>query len=511
MEKLNLNNVRVRFAPSPTGMVHIGSFRTILYNYLFAKHHKGKLIMRIEDTDQSRLVPGAVENLLGTLQWAGIDTDEGPYLTTDGKIKERGEFAPYTQSNRLDIYKQQLQVLLDKGKAYPCFCSKERLDNLRAEQTQNKQMPRYDNHCRNLSKKDSQALMDRGQPYVIRFKMPENSQVVFKDLIRGDIVVNTKDLDDYVLIKSDGFPTYHFACVVDDHLMKITQVLRGEEWIASAPKHVLLYEAFDWQPPQFAHLPTILSTHKKKLSKRDGDSSVQDFIDKGYLKDALINFVALLGWNAGTEQEVYTLEEMIKQFSLDNVHKAGAVFDLDKLNWINGLYIRKLSLDEFYNACLPFLTKENLITVKQKQLLINETGETLKPAELKKILSLEQARIKQLGEITAAVQPFLTKTLNYSAEKLIWKKSNKTETLDALKKLETKLKIIKDKDFTAEHLEKSLQEHIKTNSLETGTALWPLRFSLSGQEKSAGPFELAAALGRTKTLERLAQAIMKLL
>jgi len=332
MENLNLANIRVRIAPSPTGLMHIGNLRTILYNYLFARHHKGKFLIRIEDTDQTRLVPGAVENLLQVLQWAGIENDEGPKLMPDGKLQEIGEFGPYVQSDRLKIYKKYIDELLDRGKAYHCFCSKERLEKLREQQTANKQAPKYDNFCRNLEHSEVQSMIKSGASHVIRFKMPENREVVVKDLIRGNIVVNTKDLDDYVLMKADGFPTYHFANVVDDHLMKITQVMRGEEWIATAPKHVLLYEAFDWQPPQFAHLPQILNKNRKKMSKRDGDASVQDFINRGYLKDALINFIALLGWNAGTEQEIYNLPELIKQFSLDNVHKAGAIFDTDKLD-----------------------------------------------------------------------------------------------------------------------------------------------------------------------------------
>ncbi|MFH0987822.1 MAG: glutamate--tRNA ligase [Parcubacteria group bacterium] len=313
MDNINFSNVRVRIAPSPTGFVHIGNLRTILYNFLFAKHYKGTFIVRIEDTDQSRFVPGAMENLLSVLRWAGVEGEEGTYLTADNKIKERGDYAPYTQSRRLDIYKQQIQVLLGKNKAYHCFCSKERLEKLRSDQVINKQAPRYDNFCRNLTKDEVQSRIAKGEPHVIRFKMPENKDVIAKDLIHGDIVVNTDALDDYVLVKTDGFPTYHFANVVDDHQMKITHVLRGEEWIASLPKHILLYNAFDWQAPAFAHLPSLLGKNKKKLSKRDGDTNVQDFIDKGYLRDAIINFIALLGWNSGSEQEIYNLEELTKQ------------------------------------------------------------------------------------------------------------------------------------------------------------------------------------------------------
>lgn len=511
MEKINTNNVRVRIAPSPTGLVHIGNLRTILYNYLFARHHKGTFIIRIEDTDQTRLVPGAVENLLKVLRWAGIETDEGPYLTTDDKLKEQGDYGPYTQSNRLDIYKQHIDDLLDKNKAYYCFCSKERLDNLREEQVKNKLAPKYDNNCRDLTKEEVKALLEKGTPHVIRFRMPENKEVVCNDLIRGEIVVNTKNLDDYVLIKADGFPTYHFANVVDDHLMKITQVLRGEEWIASTPKHVLLYEAFGWGMPQFAHLPQLLNKQKKKLSKRDGDTTVSDFIDSGYLKDALINFIALLGWNAGTEQEIYTLNELVKQFSLDNVHKAGAVFDLDKFDWINGVYIRELSEDKFYEACMPYLEKSGLLTFSDSQVIVNETGEKYKPAQIKKIIGLEQPRIKKLSEITEAINFFFIENLEYNADLLIWKKSDKETTVKNLGLLEETLNPLDEENFTKEKLEKILLDIIDKKSLDTGSILWPMRFALSGREKSPGPFDLAGALGKEKTLQRINHAISKLL
>jgi len=509
MDKLNLTNIRVRIAPSPTGFVHIGNLRTILYNYLFAKHNKGKFIIRIEDTDQTRLVPGAVENLLRVLQWAGIENDEGPSLK-NSKVKEVGEYGPYTQSERLEIYQDYIKTLLEKNKAYYCFCSKDRLDKLREDQTTNKQAPKYDNHCRDLSKAEVQALLKKKTPYVVRFKMPENREVVVKDLIRGDIVVNTNALDDYVLMKADGYPTYHFASVVDDHLMKITQIMRGEEWIASAPKHVLLYEAFGWQPPQFAHLPQLLNKNKKKMSKRDGDTSVKDFIEKGYLKDALLNFIALLGWNSGTDQEIYTLPELINQFSLDGVHKAGAVFDIDKLDWINGMYVRKLTPAEFVNECIPYLEKAELIKRDGEKIISIKTDEKLKLAFLKDLLALEQTRIKRLSEIPEAVEYFFLAMPEYEAEKLIWKKSTQAEVLNNLKSLEKLLKKIKIEDFTKEILERQIKDLIEKNNNDTGGILWPMRFALSGREKSPGPFEIASVLGKKKTLARIENAINKL-
>lgn len=511
MGKINTSNVRVRIAPSPTGLVHIGNLRTILYNYLFAKHHKGTFIIRIEDTDQARLVPGAVEDLLKVLKWAGIESDEGPYLTTDEKVKEKGEFGPYTQSQRLDIYQQHVQDLLDKNKAYYCFCDKDRIDKLRADQVKNKQAPKYDNLCRNLSKEEVNTLLEQGTPHVVRFKMPEDKDVVFNDIIRGEIVVNTRNLDDYVLIKADGFPTYHFANVVDDHMMKITQVMRGEEWIASTPKHILLYDAFGWGMPQFAHLPQLLNKEKKKLSKRDGDTTVTDFIDSGYLKDALMNFIALLGWNAGTEQEIYTLNELVKQFSLDNVHKSGAVFDLDKFDWINGMYIREMSDDKFYETCQPYLEKSNLLTFSPSTVIVTETGEKLKPTQVKKILSLEKSRVKRLNEITEAISFFFLDELDYEPKQLIWKKSDQKATIENLKLIESLLKDTKEENFTSEKLEKEIFALIEKNSLDTGSVLWPMRLALSGRDKSPGPFDLADALGKEKTLKRVSRAIAKLL
>jgi len=506
MEKLNTQNVRVRIAPSPTGLVHIGNLRTILYNFLFAKHYKGKFLIRIEDTDQTRKVPGAVENLLRVLDWAGIYGDEGPFLTPEGKLQEKGDFGPYTQSQRLEIYQKHIQDLLDKNKAYYCFCSKERLDNLREEQTKNKQAPKYDNFCRDLSKDEVQSLLKQGTPHVIRFRMPENKDVICDDLIRGEIVVNTKNLDDYVLMKADGFPTYHFANVVDDHLMKITQVLRGEEWIASTPKHVLLYEAFGWQMPQFAHLPQLLNKQRKKLSKRDGDSSVSDFVDSGYLKEALLNFIALLGWNAGTEQEIYTFDELINQFSLDNVHKAGAVFDVDKLDWINGMYIRECSDAKFLELAQPYLEKAELLTFTDNKIVISETGETLKPSELSKILSLEKTRIKKLSELPEAIGFMLKDSLDYEAKNLIWKKADAEATKRNLELLSNYFISLGDKVLTLEKLEADIRELMQQNSLDTGSVLWPMRFALSGREKSPGPFELAIALGNSKTIKRLQAA-----
>ncbi|MBP9120921.1 MAG: glutamate--tRNA ligase, partial [Ignavibacterium sp.] len=324
---------RVRFAPSPTGYLHVGGLRTALYNYLFAKRNNGTFVLRIEDTDRNRFVEGAVENLIKALKWAGLDFDEGP--------ETGGDFGPYMQSQRLDIYKKYADELIEKGKAYYCFCTPERLKALKEEQEKQKlPQAKYDKLCLHLTKKEVENKLASGIPKVVRLNVEENHTIKFDDIIREHVEFESNNVDDQVLIKSDGYPTYHLANVVDDHLMKITHVIRGEEWLSSTPKHVLLYDAFDWERPIFAHLPLLLNPDRSKLSKRQGDVAVEDYRDKGFLKDALVNFVALLGWNAGDDREFYYIDELIKSFSLERVNKAGAVFDLQKLNWLNAEHLR---------------------------------------------------------------------------------------------------------------------------------------------------------------------------
>ena len=331
--------VRSRFAPSPTGDVHVGSLRTALYNYLYAKQNNGVFLLRLEDTDRTRLKENSVNTLLTALYATNIKPDEGLVLT-ENEVGQTGENGPYIQSERLEIYQDQIQKLLDSGDAYYCFCTKERLDDLRKEQEKNGQTPKYDGHCRELAKEEVQERLDRGDDYVIRLKLPENEVITFKDEVRGDISVNTNDLDDQVLIKTDGFPTYHFAVVVDDHMMNVTDVIRGEEWLPSTPKHIFLYDALGWEKPKFYHLSNILNKNHKKLSKREGDVSVESFLEKGYLPEALVNYLALLGWSPKDNQEILSLDELIEKFDLNSVNTTGAVFDLDKLNWINSQYIK---------------------------------------------------------------------------------------------------------------------------------------------------------------------------
>ncbi|MEW6654905.1 MAG: glutamate--tRNA ligase, partial [Bacteroidota bacterium] len=318
-----MNEIRVRFAPSPTGYLHVGGLRTALYNFLFARKNNGKFILRIEDTDRNRYVEGAIENLIASLKWCGLEYDEGP--------DKEGRFGPYMQSQRLDLYKKLADELIEKGHAYYCFCTPERLKQLREEQEKQKlPQAKYDKHCLSLSKSDIEEKLASKIPHVVRLNVIPNQKIIFDDVIRKRVEFDSGNVDDQVLIKSDGYPTYHLANVVDDHLMQISHVIRGEEWLSSTPKHVLLYDSFGWERPTFAHLPLLLNPDKSKLSKRQGDVAVEDYRDKGYLQEALVNFVALLGWNAGDDKEFYFIDELIESFSLERVNNSGAVFDLEK-------------------------------------------------------------------------------------------------------------------------------------------------------------------------------------
>jgi nondiscriminating glutamyl-tRNA synthetase len=330
--------VRLRFAPSPTGLLHLGGLRTAFYNYVYARQQGGQFILRIEDTDRKRYVEGAVENLVNSLKIMGIDYDEGPM--------KGGPHAPYFQSERLEIYRSHVAQLVEMGAAYPCFCSAERIDEVRQQQQAAKENFRYDGHCRDLDPHEAQDRIDAGEPHVIRLKMPRQGSFVCVDELRGRVEIDATLIDDQVLMKSDGFPTYHLACMTDDHIMGVTHVLRGEEWLPSTPKHVFIYERFGWEQPTWIHLPLLLSKDGGKLSKRHGDFSVEHFLGKGYMKEALINFVALLGWHPSSDQELYTVDQVVREFSFSRLNKAGAVFDLTKLDWMNGHYLRTLPLEE---------------------------------------------------------------------------------------------------------------------------------------------------------------------
>jgi len=486
--------IRTRFAPSPTGYVHLGNLRSALYEYLFARQNGGVFFLRIEDTDQSREVPGAVENMLKVLKWAGIEPDEGIMLDSKGESSQKGKFGPYVQSKRLDLYQKYAKMLIDKNLAYYCFCTPERLEVLRREQEETSQPTRYDGRCKKMSAEEIKKRIASGEKCAIRMKMPANREIEFTDIIRGKVRINSNDLDEQVLFKADGFPTYHLAHVVDDHLMKTTYVIRGEEWLPSTPKHLILFEYLGWQAPQYAHLPIILNPDKSKLSKRQGDVAVEDYRDKGYLPEALINYVALLGWNPGTDQEIFSLSELIKNFSLSRVHKAGAVFDIKKLDWLNGVYIKKLPSKKFVQLSLPFLERR--------------LGELPKDFDVEKILKIEQERVNKLSEVGEGIGFFFVDELDYESELLIWKKSNQESTVKNLELLADELN--KYSDWSKENLEKSLLAFIKSRGLSNGEVLWPLRVALTGLEKSPTPFEVAEILRKDRTIKRVKEAIEKL-
>ena len=479
--------IKTRFAPSPTGYLHIGGLRTALYNYLFAKQNKGIFVLRIEDTDQKREVKGAVESLILTLQKMGLDWAEGPIMDKALNLAEKGQNGPYLQSKRLEIYQKHAQKLINSKNAYFCDCTPERLEKIRHEQEARKEAPRYDGHCRSASAK---APADLSKPHVIRLKVPENREVVFNDLIRGEGKFKSSEIDDQVLIKSDGFPTYHLANVVDDHLMEITHVIRGEEWLPSTPKHILLYEAFGWTPPLFAHLPHLLNPDRSKLSKRQGDVAAEDYLTKGYLPEAIINYVTLLGWHLPGDKEIFSLEDLLKEFSLDRVQKAGAIFDLNKLNWFNSYYIKQLPDEELLNRCADFLPN-----VDKEKLL--------------KILKIEKERLNNISEIGEKVKMFL-ELPEYEAKLLIFKKSNKETTLHGLKLALSAFENIKENDWQKENLNQVMPKVVEDNGLTNGDVFWPIRVAISGLEKSPAPEEIMEVLGKDESIKRIAKAIVGL-
>ncbi|CEJ72131.1 glutamyl-tRNA ligase [[Clostridium] sordellii] len=484
-------SVRVRFAPSPTGFVHIGSLRTALYNYLFAKRMGGEYILRVEDTDRTRIVDGAIENMLEAMAWAGVNHTEGVVLGENKEITQVGEYGPYIQSERLDIYKDYIQQLLDNGKAYYCFCSKERLDEVREKQKEAGETPKYDGNCRNLSKEEVEAKLAAGEEYVIRLKLPENHVIKFTDLVRGETEFNTDELDDQVLIKTDGFPTYHFAVVIDDHLMKITHVIRGEEWISSTPKHVYLYEAFGWEAPTFVHLPNILNKEKKKLSKRHGDVAVEDFKKKGYLPEGLVNYVALVGWSPDDNQELFTMKELEEHFSIERVSKSGGVFDTDKLNWVNQHYIKDASDEYITDLAIPFLIEAGYIT---------EEDAKNRYDFVKDMVSVVKEKLQYVKEVTEHVNIFFGDKVELETEECreFLKLEHIPTLINALEEKIGAAEEINEEAFKAMLKEIQKEHGIKGKNLFMGT-----RIILTGQMHGPDLPKAAAVIGKDMCLNRI--------
>lgn len=504
--KATMTPIKTRFAPSPTGFLHIGGLRTALYAYLFARKNKGRFILRIEDTDQARFVEGATENLIRTLTWAGLQYDEGPDKNDPyNTALSIGENPPYIQSGRTAQYKEAALELLKKHHAYRCFCTTERLDQMRKNQQTRKQAPMYDKHCQKRPQDEITQLLEQNIPYVIRLAIPENDTLRFRDLIRGDLSFDSNTIDDQILMKSDNFPTYHLANVVDDHAMGITHVIRGEEWLPSTPKHLYLYQAFDWKPPEFAHIPLLLNKDKSKLSKRQNDVAVEDYIQRGYLKEAILNFIALLGWNPGEgeTEEFFSLEELVERFSLEKVHKAGAVFDLERLDWFNAHYIKKLKTEELAEKIYPYL---------EKSPWFNGTPDTMQTAFGYRCVKSIQTRIKTLAEAPAQLKPFLLEELDFDLALLENEKMKVTREI-AKQALTASLKDLseeEDKIFDSEEkIKEILIKTIARLGLKNGQVLWPLRVALSGSEFSPGAFEMAHILGKTLTLDRIQKTLAR--
>ncbi len=486
-----MSKIRTRFAPSPTGYLHLGNLRTVLYAYMFAKNQGGEMVLRIEDTDRERFVEGATESLIRTLQTFKIEHDEGAFLKDD-KLVQKGDLGPYVQSERSELYQKHVDQLLKQGSAYRCFCTKERLDEMRKQQQLAKMPTKYDRHCCDLSGEDAQKKLDAGESYVVRMKVPEG-KTTFDDVVRGKVTIDNSEIDDQVLMKSDGFPTYHLAVVVDDHLMQISHIIRAEEWISSTPKHVMLYEMFGWDLPVFAHLPMVLNPDKSKLSKRQGDVAAEDYLAKGYLPEALVNFMALLGYNPKGDQEIYSFDELIKLFDLSKVNASGAVFDVDKLNWMNGHYIREKDVAELVELCRPYLDK---------------AGKKVDTELLQKTVQIEQERMTRLDEIVDMVDMYTGEIKFEDPSVIVWKKADQADAIQNLEGVTEFLEGLGEGELNSvELVEQALKRYIKDKGLQNGNVLWPTRVALSGQKASPSPFELIWALGKEESLKRLKSAL----
>jgi len=484
------NQVRVRFAPSPTGYPHVGNIRTALFNWLFARHMGGSFIVRIEDTDVARKVDDALTVILDSLRWLGLDWDEGPQVG--------GEYGPYFQSQRLETYHEIAQRLVDQEDAYRCYCSPQRLEEMRAEQVRRKQPPGYDRRCRDLSEAERKQKEAEGITPVARFKVPLKGQTRFTDLIRGEVVFEHSTIDDLVLLKSDGFPTYHLANVVDDHLMEVSHVMRAEEWLSSTPRHILMYRALGWQHPQFAHLPMILGADRAKLSKRHGAVSIAEFREQGYLPETMVNFLALLGWSLDDKTELLSRQELIDNFSLERVSRTGAIFNREKLDWMNGVYLRNLSQEDFLQQSLPFL-ESGLPPGVKRPLARDYIGQ---------IMPLVQERAKTLAEVAELAQFFFVDELDYTTDLLIVKKMDALSAVKALKASQTRLEQLAA--FDAESLEAVLRPLAEELGLKTGQLFGTLRVAVTGQTAAPPLFQTMAVLGRERCLKRIEAALNKL-
>ena len=490
-----MSKVRTRFAPSPTGRMHVGNLRTALYEYLIAKHEGGSFILRIEDTDQERYVEGAVDIIYRTLEGTGLIHDEGP--------DKDGGYGPYVQSERMasGIYLEYAKKLIEKGAAYYCFCDKDRLASLKkavgstseGEDDEVKEITKYDKHCLHLSKEEVEEKLAAGIPYVIRQNNPVEGTTTFYDAIFGEITVDNEELDDMILIKSDGYPTYNFANVVDDHLMDITHVVRGNEYLSSTPKYTRLYQDFGWEEPVYGHLPLITDENHKKLSKRSGHSSYEDLIEQGFLSEAIVNFVALLGWSSPKNTEIMSLEELIQEFDYKNINKAPAVFDIVKLRWMNGEYIKMMDEDRFYEMALPYIKA----AIKKEM-------------DFRRIASLVKTRIETLCDIGDLID-FFDELPDYDISMFVHKKMKTSfeSSLTVLTELLPRFEALDD--YSEASIETVIMSYIKEKGIKNGQGLWPVRTAVSGKQSTpGGAYEIMSLLGKEESLRRIRIAIDKL-
>ena len=488
----NTRRTRLRYAPSPTGFQHIGGFRTALFSWLYARHTGGDFILRIEDTDLARTIEGAVDDFIEGFAWLGLDIDEGPVIG--------GPYGPYYQVQRKALYQYYANQLIENGHAYRCYCTPERLDQMRKEQEALKLPPRYDRRCRYLSAEERAANDAAGLSWTVRFAMPLDGETVVHDELHGDMVFKNNDLDDLIILKANGLPPYHLAHLVDDHLMGITHVLRGEEWISSAPRHVQIHKALGWEPPLYYHLPVVLATDKKKLSKRKGAPTWRDFQRDGFLPEAVVNFLALLGWSLDDKTEILSREELIKVFTLDRIGIASGIYDRDKLLWMNGVYIRKLSLDELVTRALPYMERPE-----------NEGGlpdSVQRPIDIdytKRVLALEHERLKTLGEAAWVVSFFYEKEIFYGLDILIQKKMDVASTRAALLATRELLATLEPWEHTV--LEPPMRELAVQLNLKTGQLFGTIRTAVSGRTATPPLFQMMEVLGRDICFKRIDQAL----
>ncbi len=482
-----MEEIRVRFAPSPTGYLHIGGARTALFNYFFAKRNNGKFILRIEDTDTERLKEDSVSQIISSMKWLGMDWDEGP--------EKEGEYGPYFQSERMEIYRKEVKRLVDEGKAYYCFCTEEDIEKEREEQKSLKIPYRYSGKCSSLTKEEIEENLKKGKPYVIRVKIPNEGITEVEDIIRGTVSFDNSQLDDYIILKSNKIPTYNFACVVDDYLMKISHVIRAEEHLSNTPKQVLIYKALGYSIPKFAHISMILAPDRSKLSKRHGATSVEEFKAQGYLKESLVNYLTLLGWSPGNDNEIFEIDDTIAKFSLDSVSKTSAIYDTNKLAWMNGIYLRELDLDYITEETIPFLIEKNLI----KEDKVKE-----KYDYIRRVVDAVREKVKLLPEIADASEYFFKEISEYDPKGI--EKRFKNE--NAIKLLSEGIEALKNaQDFEVDAVEKIYRDLIDKLEIKGGDIIHPTRLAISGKTVGPGLFDIISILGKEECLKRMGNAI----